>query len=314
MASTMLSLYAKALLSRKKTTSSESVSLPELTLNKVFVANPEHQSRYHSLVDWPLVKTGLIHPNYIQTMSLPMQLEMILNKHFPFKAMGLVHLANQIQCTSLPKQQDTLNISTSFGEVYAHKKGWVFEVITKANSTDNIDSANDDVTATSYYLARVKPVKKENSAALANAEQQSPLPVWIEQKIVQAQKLIRNDSTGEPLYFAKDIGRRYASVSGDYNPIHLHALTAKALGFGQAIAHGMYSKAQALSLLASKTDFYNSEFVCRFVFMQPIFLPQNTTLSLGTNAENSTNEDLLCLHSTSSKGEARIHLAGIVQR
>ena len=44
-----------------------------------------------------------------------------------------------------------------------------------------------------------------------------------------------------------DIGRRYAKVSGDVNPIHMSSLTAKALGFKRAIAHGMWVKAHALA-------------------------------------------------------------------
>ena len=46
-----------------------------------------------------------------------------------------------------------------------------------------------------------------------------------------------------------DLGRRYASVSGDRNPIHMHALTAKAFGFPRAIAHGMWTKARCLAAL-----------------------------------------------------------------
>jgi hypothetical protein len=41
-----------------------------------------------------------------------------------------------------------------------------------------------------------------------------------------------------------DIGRRYARVSGDYNPIHLSALTAKLFRLPQAIAHGLWNRAQ----------------------------------------------------------------------
>ena len=49
-----------------------------------------------------------------------------------------------------------------------------------------------------------------------------------------------------------DLGRRYAGVSGDRNPIHMHSLTAKPLGFPGAIAHGMWTKARALAQLESK--------------------------------------------------------------
>ena len=49
-----------------------------------------------------------------------------------------------------------------------------------------------------------------------------------------------------------DLGRRYAAVSGDRNPIHMHSLTAKPLGFPAAIAHGMWTKARCLAALESR--------------------------------------------------------------
>ena len=38
-------------------------------------------------------------------------------------------------------------------------------------------------------------------------------------------------------------------MSGDRNPIHLHALGARALGFPRAIIHGMWTKARCLAAL-----------------------------------------------------------------
>ena len=49
-----------------------------------------------------------------------------------------------------------------------------------------------------------------------------------------------------------DLGRRYAGVSGDRNPIHMHALSAKAFGFPRAIAHGMWSQARCLAQLEGR--------------------------------------------------------------
>lgn len=42
-------------------------------------------------------------------------------------------------------------------------------------------------------------------------------------------------------------GRRYARASGDYNPIHLWALTARPFGFKRAIAHGWWTLARAVA-------------------------------------------------------------------
>jgi len=46
-------------------------------------------------------------------------------------------------------------------------------------------------------------------------------------------------------------GRRYAKVSGDWNPIHLWPLTAKPFGYRRPIAHGMYLVSRACAALAA---------------------------------------------------------------
>ncbi len=67
-----------------------------------------------------------------------------------------------------------------------------------------------------------------------------------------------------------DLGRRYAGVSGDRNPIHMHALTAKPLGFPRAIAHGMWTKARCLAALESRLP---DAFAVDVRFRKPILLP-----------------------------------------
>jgi acyl dehydratase len=49
-----------------------------------------------------------------------------------------------------------------------------------------------------------------------------------------------------------DAGRRYAGVSGDRNPIHLHGLTARLFGQSSPIAHGMWLEARCLAALEGR--------------------------------------------------------------
>lgn len=51
----------------------------------------------------------------------------------------------------------------------------------------------------------------------------------------------------EEITAAANVGRRYAQVSGDWNPIHLGRLGARALGFDRPIAHGMWTLARMVS-------------------------------------------------------------------
>jgi acyl dehydratase len=48
------------------------------------------------------------------------------------------------------------------------------------------------------------------------------------------------------------LGRSYAGVSGDVNPIHLSSWTARPLGFPRAIAHGLWSAAAVLGALQGR--------------------------------------------------------------
>jgi acyl dehydratase len=66
-----------------------------------------------------------------------------------------------------------------------------------------------------------------------------------------------------------DLGRRYAAVAGDRNPIHLYDITAKPLGFKRAIIHGMWTKARSLAALGEVPDAHTVE----VKFLKPIFLP-----------------------------------------
>ena len=65
-------------------------------------------------------------------------------------------------------------------------------------------------------------------------------------------------------------------MSGDINPIHLSAITAKFLGFRRAVAHGMWTKAKALSTLMPREDVAYASVLVEF--KTPLFLPSKASL------------------------------------
>jgi acyl dehydratase len=67
-----------------------------------------------------------------------------------------------------------------------------------------------------------------------------------------------------------DLGRRYGSISGDINPIHMHSLSARLFGFPSAIAHGMWTKARCLAALSGRLP---HSFDVEASFRKPILLP-----------------------------------------
>jgi acyl dehydratase len=75
--------------------------------------------------------------------------------------------------------------------------------------------------------------------------------------------------TIETWQVSEEIGRRYARVSGDANPIHLHRWLARMFGFQSAIAHGMWIFARALAGLGGMPQ----HVYARAEFRAPVFLP-----------------------------------------
>jgi len=304
----MLALYAKAISHRpiklrEDNADQQTPILPAIECELTVLIKAKHCNAYNKLTNWQPSLAAVVHPNYAQTLSLPMQLSMMVNKAFPFSPMGIVHIANQIKVVSLPEQTDNLHIRTFFGNVYFHRLGWLFEVITLASSTKAQDTTKPQIKAISYYLAKAKhaPNIDQNTA--------QEMPEWIANAKVLAAQDPLLDIHKQDLYFSSSIGRQYAKVSGDYNPIHLHPFSAKLFGFKKAIAHGMYSKALAISTIAGQHHFYKSEFEIDVLFMQAIGLPTQATL---TSCITDSKACAFQLSSNASHKE-RIFLTGSIR-
>jgi acyl dehydratase len=68
------------------------------------------------------------------------------------------------------------------------------------------------------------------------------------------------------------MGRRYAAVSGDVDPMHLSSLAARAFGFPGALVQGMWTKARALAAIEARLP---EAYVVDVDFSEPLLLPSN---------------------------------------
>ncbi|CCH35589.1 MaoC/PaaZ C-terminal domain-containing protein [Actinosynnema sp. NPDC047251] len=156
---------------------------------------------------------------YPHVLAFPAQVELMTGRGFPFPLPGLVHVANRITRTRPLHAGEPLDVHVSLANLRPHERGQQFDV----RSTASVDGEEVWVDV-STYLRRGdgsgEPAGKDR------AEPPTPTGRW---------------------RVPGDTGRRYAQVSGDRNPIHLHALTARAFGFPRAIAHGMWSKARCVA-------------------------------------------------------------------
>jgi acyl dehydratase len=84
---------------------------------------------------------------------------------------------------------------------------------------------------------------------------------------------------------ASDIGRRYARLSGDYNPIHLSRLSARLFGFKSPIAHGMWTLAKSAAVLVADDGVSTA---LEAEFRRPVSLP--ATISLCTTNQGQQTD------------------------
>lgn len=103
----------------------------------------------------------------------------------------------------------------------------------------------------------------------------------------------------------ESIGRRYGILAGDINPIHMHALTAKAFGFPRAIAHGMWTFARCAAEIVGSNPGGGVSFSASF--KRPLLLPGEAFLySRGTK----TRREFLL----TNKDGSTVYLSGVAER
>jgi hypothetical protein len=284
--------------------------LPENIVRKEIRINTVHCERYNKAVNWKLGIASVIHPNYLQVLTLPMQLEMMINEPFPFKPMGLVHLANHIEMNYLPEQNAKLLLQTSFNGLSWHKNGWVFALLSEGFVNGQLA-----ISATSYYLSRQRHAQTTKNTDLTSKMNidEANLKTKVAQKNAFEMPIINEvlppfDISCD-MNFPLGIGRQYARVSGDFNPIHLTRWTAKLMGFKQAIAHGMYSKALCISEVLKKEmenrkgALAQTPMQFSTQFIQPIYLPTSCELNI-----NRGGDQIDFSLTSKSRSKAREHL------
>lgn len=70
------------------------------------------------------------------------------------------------------------------------------------------------------------------------------------------------------LLLPANAGRAFGALTGDRNPIHMHALTSQLFGFKKPIAHAMYIVSRLEAELANKGEWVVVDFWCTDVNLQ----------------------------------------------
>lgn len=241
--------YANVIKSLLPSGDNKSHALPEVVYSvPKLVIDGENLASYREVCHFG--DDGRVPATYFAVLSQTLQMNIMADKSFPFAMLGLVHLYNKVVQYRPVFDTEVVRLSVTLGNLQDHDKGQQFDFITQVFAGKALVWEG-----VSTYLSRQKNKKKQPKSATQPAT-------------------IKKDARPIEFFASEDIGRRYAFISGDFNPIHLHPLSARAFGYPKAIAHGMWTKARTLAALTPLPD----AFVCEVSFKSPLFLPAKATL------------------------------------
>ncbi len=182
---------------------------------------------------------------YPHMLAFPLHLALMTDGRFPYPAIGLVHIANRIVQHRPIDAGEQLSLRVWATAPEPHPRGKQFSIYSQASSQDEL-------------------VWEEVSTNLRRGRDDPDAPVRSGPPSAES---LRASATWR---CPGDLGRRYGSVSGDLNPIHVHSLSARLFGFRSAIAHGMWTKARCLAALGRQLP---DAFAVEVAFKRPILLP-----------------------------------------
>lgn len=185
---------------------------------------------------------------YLHVLAFPLHLALMTDGSFPFGAVGLVHIENRITQHRPVLFGEELSLRVRATALEPHRRGLKFSILSEARAGQELAWEEESV---NLHRTRSADGDKQEPNREPD-ESEAPPPATARWRL------------------AGDLGRRYASVSGDHNPIHLHPVTARLIGFPGAIAHGMWTKARALAALEAELP---RAYTVEVAFKRPIVLP-----------------------------------------
>lgn len=206
-------------------------------------------ARYNACCGFEGVMVPITYPF---VFTFPLQLALMTRSDSPLRLPGLVHLGVDLSC---PRPLD-------IHAAYRASCVVTQQAITDRGLEFTLTIALVDEGGTTAWSCDSRILARSATAAGRSRRGQRP----------------RSPAVADPVIAdiaaSANIGRRYAQVSGDWNPIHLGRLGARALGFERPIAHGMWTLARMVAASGGNPSCgtLSAEFV------SPLRLPGRLTL------------------------------------
>lgn len=223
--------YLRILLARKPAFVSHAVPRIEAELGH-FEVDRRHLARYRRVCG--ARDSDELPITYPHVLATPVHLAMIACEAFPVSLVGVVHTRNRIVQHRPLRVDDTGRIHSWLEGHRDTARGQELDLHTEVCIGPDV-VWSETCTFLARHRNRRKPLTRMGGAVLPIVE----VPP-------------RQDVTTSPFIVDAGVGRQYARVSGDFNPIHIADLGARFFGLKRAIAHGMWSLARCAAEIGGR--------------------------------------------------------------
>jgi hypothetical protein len=187
----------------------------------------EHLRRYRAAVR----SYATVPLAYPAVVTMPLHLDLLASGDIPVRPLGMVYLGFDVTATGSLNTTAPWDVAAWVRGTRHTKAGLEFDTMAEVTGQG---PQGQDVT----WRTRSVLLMRSRSASGPDASAAPDVPdvegPWEQQT---------------RLAVAEDTGRTFARLNGDFNPIHLHKLSAKPFGFPRAIAHGWWTLGRILALL-----------------------------------------------------------------
>jgi acyl dehydratase len=173
-----------------------------------------------SAANWPATQ---LPPLALQIAAAPLHMAVMADRAFPFRPLGIVHQSQQIQQWHPLSALQVYDIQVFTSDARIEHRGISFGLVTEAWQLGTLVWRSE---------VRILSIQR--------------MPEKTKQKVRPHELSDMTPLQDDTLTVPESIGRRYARIACDYNPVHVHAWLARPFGFRHAIAHGTWTLARAL--------------------------------------------------------------------
>jgi acyl dehydratase len=245
--------------------------------------DPAHLAAFMAVCAQP--PTDQLPLTYLHVLASPLHAQLLCAAAFPLRAMGLVHASNLITAWRPIHPGELIGLHVHISGHRMIQQHTAFDLITTASvGAETVWEETTTILSPGPSERRDGP-RPQPEAGLEHAPTRSA--AWA---------------------LDEGLGRRYAAMSGDYNPIHLHSASARLLGQRRAIIHGMWTAARVVAALDDQlVRWPRSQ---RIDFKRPIALPARVICSTWPDPEPHDDDATRLRFDVRSADGLRVHAVG----